>query len=178
MSTVRIPLTRGFHAVVDADDFHLVEGYIWQASYRSGLIYASRREGSQTIYMHRVILGITDERLVDHADKNGLNNRRYNLREATRPQNIANSGPHKTNASGFKGVSFDKERRLWKAQINAKLIGRFASPEEAALAYDDRAFAAWGVFAYLNQDHCPNLCAKRMLDLGIEDLIAVESEVA
>ncbi|MGN8022187.1 AP2 domain-containing protein [Phyllobacterium sp. 22229] len=123
--------------------------------------------------MHRVILGITDERLVDHVDRNGLNNRRSNLREANRTQNIANTGPYKGNISGFKGVSYDKERNLWKAQIRvegrSKCIGRFVTPEEAARAYDELAFAAWGEFAYLNQDHHEHLCSK---------LVQADSEVA
>lgn len=63
------------------------------------------------------------------------------------------SGPSKNNASGFKGVSFCNRTKKWVAQIKdatRRMIGRFPTPEAAASAYDQAAYAAWGKDCYLN----------------------------
>jgi hypothetical protein len=108
--------------------------------------------------MHRLILAPPDGMEVDHADRNGLNNRRANLRIATRAQNLQNRGSHtrsgQPSTSEFKGVSWDKARAAWKANINVhgrqEHLGRYSSEVEAARAYDLRAHEAFGPFAFLN----------------------------
>lgn len=94
---------------------------------------------------------------IDHKDTDRTNNRWSNLRLATRSQNIANARRARDNQSGFKGVSFDKSRNKWKAQIGmgksakgyygTKLIGRFNTKEEAAEAYRRAAESRFGEFA-------------------------------
>lgn len=87
---------------------------------------------------------------VDHRDRDPMNNRWGNLREATRQQNLANMGgfPH---SSRFKGVSFDKQTGRWRARIrsNGKLIalGRHSSEETAHAAYLKAAQELFGEFA-------------------------------
>lgn len=79
-----------------------------------------------------------------YADKNERNKTAVATRK---------SGPHKRNASGYKGVSFCKQTGRWVAQIKTdkrKSLGRFPTPELAALAYDRAAFEAWGGSCYLN----------------------------
>ncbi len=57
-------------------------------------------------------------------------------------------------SSQYKGVTWDKARQKWRAQIriNGKsiCIGRFAVEEDAAEAYNAAAFEAWGEFSRLN----------------------------
>jgi hypothetical protein len=99
-------------------------------------------------------MGIDDIRRVDHRDQDGLNNRRTNLRVATQSQNLSNRGPQKNNTSGYKGVSLCKATGRWQAIIQygrkKKRLGRFDTPEQAALAYDKAAVALMGEFAVLN----------------------------
>lgn len=62
--------------------------------------------------------------------------------------------PYRSNTSGFKGVSFRKDRGVWRANIKTGgrpvLLGHFSTAEEAARAYDRAAFEAWGLDCYLN----------------------------
>lgn len=83
---------------------------------------------------------------VDHVDLDRTNNRWGNLREATRAQNVVNSGRRATNKSGFKGVTFKNGR--WRATIRAEgrclHLGYFPTPEEASQAYETAAKQAFG----------------------------------
>ncbi len=102
---------------------------------------------------------------IDHVNGNGADNRRANLRIATRSQNGANRGPQKNNTSGYKGVSRDKQR--WQASITVMgvchRIGGFDTPEEAAVAYDIRAREVFGEYAKLNLPNAPISLVDRVL---------------
>lgn len=156
---VEIALNRGYVAIVDAADYEWLSQWKWSASQNEWGCYAKRAEmvngKMQTVSMHRLIMGVVDDGShdVDHIDRNGLNNRRSNLRLATRSQNMANMGRPKRNTSGFKGVGWHRERSKWQAyiRVHGKLIhlGRFAEKEQAAEAYAVAASKHFGEFARL-----------------------------
>lgn len=155
-----IQLTQGKVALVDDADFEWLNQFKWYAAYqRTGAHwYAQRRESSASsrkLLMHRVILDVDDPMLeVDHKDRNGLNNTRANLRQATRAQNQQNGILPRNNTSGYKGIYLDKRRGKWQAKIryNGKqhYIGQFDGPEAAARAYDAAARKHFGEFARCN----------------------------
>ena len=101
--------------------------------------------------MHRHILQPPVDLEVDHRDNDGLNNRRSNLRMATRSQNMTNK-EYGVGISGYRGVSRNGSR--WRARVihNNKEhhIGTFDTIEEAAKAYDQLAKELHGEFAMLN----------------------------
>jgi hypothetical protein len=137
-----IPLTKGYEAVIDAADVHLVEGWNWHADVKRNTVYAGRsgpRPEQRKIHLHRAIMGDPDGLEIDHIDGDGLNNRRANLRAATHGQNQRNRGAQSNNSSGFKGVSWDKPTGKWRAQIEVngknKHLGRYNTPEAAHAAY-------------------------------------------
>jgi hypothetical protein len=76
---------------------------------------------------------------IDHIDCDSLNDRIGNLRLATHAQNAANARRRRNNASGFKGVHWDKARGKWSAFISInnrnKGLGRFDDPQLAHQAY-------------------------------------------
>lgn len=90
---------------------------------------------------------------IDHINGIRSDNRFCNLRQAERYQNLRNMRS-RGGTSKFKGVSFDPARGKWKAQIQImgknKYIGRYASEEEAAIAYNECAAREFGEFARLN----------------------------
>lgn len=153
MSVFEVTLTRGLVALVDEGDAHLIEGRSWCAVQRERRWYASGTVDGRQVYMHRHLMGVTDPLvLVDHANRNGLDNRRStNLRVASLAQNAANV-PSYGGASAFKGV-FPSGRR-WRAQITAQgkrlSLGTFDHEHEAAEAYNAAALRLHGEYAYLN----------------------------
>lgn len=90
---------------------------------------------------------------IDHRDTVKDNNALSNLRLATHAEQMRNRGPVSTNTSGFKGVSWDKRRSKWRAQIwqngRSRTIGHYATTEEAAAAYAAEAYEHHGEFARL-----------------------------
>lgn len=149
---VGIDLRDGLFAIIDADSEELVAGYLWTPIRIKGLIYARACVGRDRILMHNLITGWGR---CDHVNGDGLDNRRVNLREATKSQNGANRRKSVPGtASRFKGVSRHADGRQWRAQIGVNgekvYLGLYLSEEAAARAYDDKARAAFGEFAALN----------------------------
>jgi len=85
------------------------------------------------------VYGEWPERDLDHINGDRADNRIANLRLATRAQNAANKRRHRTNFSGFKGVSFHPKTKKWRAIIcqggHSFHLGLFESKEEAHAAY-------------------------------------------
>lgn len=149
-----VPLTRGKYALVDeADAEWIMRMGNWYAAEREGAYYAARGGGGgkPTVLMHALIAGFKGP---DHANRNGLDNRRVNLRPATGTQQIANQGLRSSNTSGYRGVSPHRPSGRWAAFISAEgrttFLGHFDDPIDAAYAYNLAALERFGEFAWLN----------------------------
>lgn len=152
-----IELTKGFVAVVDDFDFdRVMSAGSWCASVTPRTVYALRGipkpgGGRTTIRLHNFVTGW---RFVDHINGNGLDNQRSNLRESDAVTNGCNVGPKSNNTSGFKGVTWDRRSRRWRAQIQSggtnHYLGDFTEAAEAARAYDAKALELHGDFARTN----------------------------
>lgn len=152
-----VPLTKGYVATIDAADVPLVEGFNWCAFVTPRwTVYAGRGSSHDdgkhlAIRMHRVIIGAAHGLAVDHIDGNGLNNRRSNLRLATRAQNQHNRGVRADSASGLKGVLRHALTGRWRAyiRVDGKKIhlGYFDTAEAAHAAYSAAAHRLHGEFA-------------------------------
>lgn len=155
---LRILLADGTFVKIDDADLLLVSGFPWRPLRpKPGheTVYAHAWNGQQSFYMHRLVLGVPSGTAVDHADGDGLNNQRYNLRNATDGQNQANRGRQRNNRrSQFKGVYWDEARQKWHVGVHfegkTRYVGRFEDETEAAHAYDTAALETWGGFARLN----------------------------
>lgn len=148
-----IHLTKGMVTRVSDHWFEYLNQFKWNAQTIRSRVYATRRIGIKTVFMHREIMGVTDTKtFVDHIDGDGLNNQEHNLRECNNSQNLANRGKTVKNTSGYKGVS--RYKGIWAAEVwkNGKKVFHktFASITDAAHAYDKAAKEHHGEFARLN----------------------------
>jgi HNH endonuclease len=94
-------------------------------------------------------------KFVDHIDGDKLDNRKSNLRICSKAENCWNrTEMNKNNASGYRGVKFDKAKKLWRADIGLNFgkiyLCRSKHVEAAALVYDMAADFYFGKFASLN----------------------------
>ena len=140
-----IQITKGKTAIVDDEDYDRISRHPWQADEQRGEFRAVRTSGvglnKKHIKMHREVLGISDKKiLIDHINRNPLDNRKENLRVCLNAENLWNVGKRKNNTSGYKGVSFCKQTGKYKARFKLSgeevWVGRFDTAEEAAIAYD------------------------------------------
>jgi hypothetical protein len=147
-----VELTKGKWAKVDLTDMEKVMFHCW---YLCSAGYAYRWQAKRRIYMHRLILGLPPGREpgVDHRNRDRLDNRRSNLRTATRSQQGVNAPKH-PGSSGLRGVSWDKRKRKWRADIRTngkkRTLGYFDDRVAASRAYDWAALEAYGEFSILN----------------------------
>ena len=146
----RLPVGQGQYALVDAADYDWLKQWTWRL--QGG--YAVRYENGRRIYMHRAIMKPPERMLVDHANRNKLDNCRGNLRVCTRQENMCNRGKHVGSSSRFKGVGYRKRKHMWYALLRMGglpiWLGYFDEEIEAARAYDRKAVELFGEFACLN----------------------------
>ena len=150
----------GKFAIVDIEDFEKLNQFRWYMDknnyvHRSQHISGSgKNRKKKTISLHRYLINPPKGKIIDHADRNPLNNLKSNLRICTRSQNEANS-PGRGGTSEYKGVSWDREKLKWLAGIKHQYeriyIGVFKNEIDAAKAYNKKAKELFGEFACLNQ---------------------------
>lgn len=157
-----IVLSNGMISLVDDEIHDLINQWKWRAKeWRVGKFYATRstrhdldKKKFQLIYMHRFIVGDKPGFVIDHINRNSLDNRKENLRYVTISQNGWNTEKQKRNTTGFKGVRLDKRRNKFYPGItvNSQFFwgGYFDAAEDAARAYDLLAKKHHGEFATLN----------------------------
>ncbi len=156
---MNIPLAnnRGV-AIVDDCFGEQVNALKWQARRDHGNWYAVRSvkiNGKRKLQsLHRYVWELSGRdpvQQLDHKNGNGLDNQLANLRPATSAENNRNRGRQANNTSGFKGVSWSKQKRKWRSRIwvNGRGIhlGYFDDPFQASLARDHAAIEQHGEFA-------------------------------
>lgn len=145
-----ITTTNGYTVLVDDEDYKRVAHYNW---FYDGKV---RCPALGQKPLGDFVLNIITAQMVDHKDRNPLNNQKQNLRLVNYSQNAANSSLKSNNTTGFKGVKYLKHRGTWQARIKKDYVthhlGTFKTPEEAAAAYDTGARLHFGEFACTNED--------------------------
>jgi hypothetical protein len=154
-----ISLTNGGVALVDDEDFDELNKHKWFFHKEGNTAYAWRHERKGfrqygMVKMHRQILNPKESDHVDHKNGDGLDNQRSNIRICSRSQNMMNQKIRIDNTSGYKGVTFHKKNKKWRAiiHLNGKPIdaGCHSTPKLAAIAYNEKAIELFGEFARPN----------------------------
>jgi hypothetical protein len=141
---------------VSVEDADLLAAHYWSVDFSGRKPYARGHvPGSQgkKACLHRAITGAAGEAQVDHINGGGLDNRRLNLRPASRSQNQVNRRAQRRRSPHIppgmelpKGVLYtpDRKTKPFRTIVARKFVGRFATAAEAARAYDARARELWG----------------------------------
>lgn len=121
----------------DMEDYDKIKNYSWNEHIVNSGYHALESWDSNekhTIRMHYLIVG----KYFDHADRNPLNNRKYNLRKATIIDNARNHSKQKSNTSGIIGVEFNKDNNKWRSSITVDkkriFLGYFSNKNDAIIA--------------------------------------------
>jgi hypothetical protein len=152
---ILLPLSKGKSTTVDRSAGELiVRNGPWFAVESNGGWYAvhSDKHRHVHVFLHRLLLECPPGTFCDHINRDTLDNRRSNLRFATRSENGANRAKMKRGTSIYIGVSSGKGRWVADIRKDGKRIhlGTFTTELDAATAYDRAALLLHGTFASLN----------------------------
>lgn len=146
--TAKLPLTRGMVAIIDVTDLETTNAYQW---YFDGKYASTNLLNEGKMRLHTLLMQPKDG-VVDHINRDKLDNRRSNLRKCSVGDN--NHNQEDKNPHGLRGITWNKRKQKWVAQISInnknKGLGYFQSKIEAAKAYNERAIEIYGEFANLN----------------------------
>lgn len=107
-------------AIIDIDDVDKVKVFRW----RLHCGYPCTTHKGKLIFLHNLIMDKYDENVIDHTDRNKLDNRKINLRIASLSENGKNRSVHRNNKSGVIGVYFQNHNEKWVALIQIKEISK------------------------------------------------------
>lgn len=151
--------SEGFIMLVSREDLNLVINYQWYLNSNGypatyGSIHSDEEHWSAPYPLHRfLVLNVPEGYVVDHINRNRLDNRRCNLRIITSKQNSYNRKKPKNAKSEYKGV-----RKMGKGKFKAVIskdgktfeLKDFTTEKDAAIAYDFMAEELFGPHAGKN----------------------------
>jgi len=138
-----IPLTKGYEAIVDDEDYKELSNYKWQYHYGYARRASYDDNGTfHSIFMHRVINKTPNNYETDHINRNRLDNRKENLRTTTKLENLQNKSIYSNNKSGYSVITYFSIKSKWRVrkQVNNKsiFVGYFDTLDEAIKAKKER----------------------------------------
>jgi len=142
--------SKGEPFYVDLEDFWKVKDICWHKD-KNGYIV-----DKHSTLIHRVIMDSPKGMDIDHihGEQSRNDNRKENLRVVTHQQNMMNCKTQTNNTSGYTGVSFKKERKLWVATLCHKgkhyYLGASKNKEEAIKMRKEAENKYQGEFSYDN----------------------------
>lgn len=135
----------------DIEDYDRIKDYCWIEDVgASG--YSSVRAKIPNTYKNTIISWvITGKKYQDHINRNPLDNRKENLREATSAENARNCSISKNNTTGFIGVKWNKVNNNWRSEITVNKqrinLGSFKTKYDAIIARLEAEAKYYGEFA-------------------------------
>lgn len=140
----------GYLVKIDDEDKELFNKYKWFINIGNRMKPYLVTTSHPNLYFHKLVMKIGKDFICDHKNGDSLDNRKENLRKATRSQNAQNSRRRRDNSSGIKGVCFDSRDKVWRAfiQANGKRIslGSFKDIYSAQCKYIEASEILHGEF--------------------------------
>ena len=135
--------------IFDLEDYDKIKNYRWFLSNNYPSSH-NKLDGS-IIRLHRFIMNCPDGYVVDHINRNKLDNRKTNLRICTSSENNKNIPKRRDNNSGYPGVTLNRQKNRWVARIGYNngyiYLGTYDKKEDAIRAKKDAERKYFGDFA-------------------------------
>lgn len=152
---IEIPLTQGKVALIDDEDYDLISKFKWCTNKIGSTFYAATcHSDGRVFHMHSLLLLREHGQDIDHINRDGLDNRRSNLRLVSRSDNNKNSKLRCDSTTGIKRVYWNAKNSNWYARISVnkkwKYLGSFTSKEEAVVARKRAELAIGGYNVEIN----------------------------
>ena len=149
---MELDLTRGFKAIIDKDDYEKISHLKWHASTTSdGHTYAKNIFKRKSVLLHRIIMKAKKGQIVDHINRDTLDNRKCNLRFVNDSLNNMNQKRRNKKETIYRGVyrySAKLRTKCWVGRIQFKKIvyflGYFHTDYEAHLAVKNKFIELFG----------------------------------
>lgn len=149
-----ITISNNIKFIVDDDIWHELKKYTWCSNTYG---YLQSKENGKTILIHQKVFELKHgyiPKLIDHINKDKLDNKIDNLRETNHSFNNHNKLKKKNTSSKYLGVSFNKSANIWQSSVKKDgkcyYNGYYPTEIEAAEAYNKLAIELYGEFANLN----------------------------
>lgn len=133
---VKVKLNDENYMLCDIEDWERLKGHYWYLGDTGYAMCETMKTG--VLRFHKLATGTTADVIIDHINRNKLDNRKSNLRIATYSVNAINRGLQSNNTTGYAGVHFNKKNQNWNARVKVKgkviCLGTFPTKEEAIAA--------------------------------------------
>lgn len=131
----------------DIEDYDKIKDYHWYINKDGYVVSRDKR-------MHRIVMNCPDDMMVDHmhGKETRNDNRKCNLRIATKSENAHNVDKRKNNTSGVVGVCYKKNVNKWLACIMVErkniVLGYFDNFDDAVNARKEAEEKYYKSFSY------------------------------
>jgi hypothetical protein len=147
----KIMIIQGHKVIVDKEDFSFLSRFTWhirKSKYAWANVYAGSKQNA--VPMHRLLFGLK-KTLIDHKNRNALDNRKLNLRCCSQQENSLNRKSGKTNRHGFRGVIKSEKSKNFSFQITTRgkryYESGFSTAKLAGKARETKCKELHGIFA-------------------------------
>ena len=140
--------TRGEEFYFDLEDFYKIKNYTWYIDSKGYV-----KKSNPDFRMHRLVMNVFDPNImIDHIYHKKYDNRKSQLRIVTNSQNQMNRDIPSQNISGFRGISWHKNKKAWIAQIGLdgklKYLGLYKNINDAISARIEAEKYYFGEYNY------------------------------
>ena len=135
-------------AIVSECDYERINKHHWSLSKR-GYAVMYNPANKKKVFMHRMVMNAEYGKIIDHKNCDPLDNRRENLRYATKSQNRMNC----PSTNSHRGVSYHRQSGKWQAYIKKDgkqyALGMYINLEDAVAARKEAEEKYYGEYRYM-----------------------------
>lgn len=152
-----IIIKEGVEAFVDDEDYEYLSQMKWSLMANGYAICGRKIQGidKKSNMMHRLVINAKKGQIVDHIDRNRINNTKQNLRFVSIEQNCHNSSKRKNAKNKFKGTVYRERVNAYESRCKMfgkhNNLGTYKTEIAAAYAYNKKALELSPDYVFLNK---------------------------